>query len=1197
MSAVADEDVAILQRHGAREARVHDPSTIVKCGGEYWLFGTGMGVSSWRSGDLEHWEPGPRIFEEPPAWITDIVPTQRGHFWAPDIIHHNGRYLLYYSVSTFGKQTSAIALATNPTLDPDSPAYCWTDQGVVVRSSADDDFNAIDPSVFEAADGSLWLVFGSFWSGIKLVELDPETGLRGDVTVPPLAIAHKQEIEAPALYARGGWYYLFVNWGICCRGVRSTYEVRVGRSREITGPYLDRDGVDLLQGGGSLVLASDGPFIGPGHAGLLEEGERTWFSCHFYDATNRGRSRLALQPLGWDAEGWPVVEPAESHGQAAAAGAGAEQRPWARWWWLGSAVDKANLTARLTQYRDAGFGGVEICPIYGVHGWEDRQKPFLSETWMEMLAHTMREAKRLGLGIDLTTGTGWPFGGPWVKGDEGSAKLVLKRFDLEGGSTAKVELPKGRLDCARAVSDQGEQRDLTALAKDGRIEWNVPQNGGWKLYVALAQGPVQKVKRAAPGGEGWVLDPYSTNALSHYLARFDQAFRGYDAPMPRAHFHDSFEYYGAQWTPGIFETFRTRHDYDLRDHLPELLSEGLEDAVARVKHDYRDTLAAMHQDYVRAWTDWAHGYGSLTRNQAHGAPANLIDLYATVDIPETEIFGAIEEKYIPMQQLASSAAHDTGRRLVSAESFTWLNDHFQTSLADLKQAADYLFLSGVNHLVYHGIPYSPLEVPWPGWQFYAAVNFGPDGGLWRDLPAFNAYVTRCQSVLQSGAPANDVLLYFPFADLFMEPKGLLRTFTVHNANEWLEPHSFHAAAMTLLRRGYPYDAITDALLQRATCVDGQVVPAGGPARRVVLVPRTIFMPETTLVQLVNLARDGATILLLDALPRDVPGLGRLAERRAVLKSALDQLTFGEAQDGVSRALVGKGRFLLGDDVEALLATAGVKREPMVDAGLRFVRRRVADGMAYLVANRSDRAVDGFVPLAVPARTVRVSDPSTDAPAAVAPARHDPDGVVSVRLQLLPGESRLLWALDASGAGAPMMAQWRVAGDPVPLQGTWQVEFIDGGPDLPVSFSTQSLGSWTERDDPATHSFAGTARYTLGFDFDPGAAEGWWLDLGEVCESARVRLNGASLGTLWHPPFRIEVGAGLRTGRNRLEVEVTNLPSNRVADLDRRGVEWKYFYDANVVNKQYRPFDAADWPLADSGLLGPVTLTPLAAGTD
>lgn len=310
------EDAAVLQRHGRRDARVHDPSTVVKCGEDYWLFATGQGLRSWHSSDLDHWEPGPRVFEEPPSWVTDIVPTQRGHFWAPDIIHVGGRYLLYYSVSSFGRNTSAIALASTPTLDPASPDYRWTDHGVVIRSDRSDDFNAIDPAVFADSDGSLWLTFGSFWSGIKLIALDPSTGLRLEPDQPPLPLAHQEEIEAPALHARDGWFYLFVNWGKCCRGTNSTYNIRVGRSRAITGPYRDRAEEDLLRGGGSLVIGSDGPVVGPGHASVFEAEGQTWFGCHFYDATDRGRSWLALQPLDWDPEGWPAVasDPAAAKG-------------------------------------------------------------------------------------------------------------------------------------------------------------------------------------------------------------------------------------------------------------------------------------------------------------------------------------------------------------------------------------------------------------------------------------------------------------------------------------------------------------------------------------------------------------------------------------------------------------------------------------------------------------------------------------------------------------------------------------------------------------------------------------------------------------------------------------------------------------------------------------------------------------------
>jgi arabinan endo-1,5-alpha-L-arabinosidase len=296
---------ALLARLGRREARVHDPSTIVKCKDEYWVFATGRGVSSLHSKDLVQWERGPVVFPQPPAWITQVVPTQKGYFWAPDVLWHDGCYLLYYAVSAFGKRTSAIALATNPTLDPADPAYHWTDRGVVIQTSERDDFNAIDPSVFHDTDGKLWLAFGSFWRGIKLIELDPATGLRLAPDSPIHPLAWHESIEAACLYRHGDFYYLFVNWGLCCRGVKSTYEIRVGRSTKITGPYLDRDGRDLLHDGGSVFMATDGPFIGPGHVGILAEGGRFWVSVHFYDGTRNGAPTLAIRPLIWSADGWP----------------------------------------------------------------------------------------------------------------------------------------------------------------------------------------------------------------------------------------------------------------------------------------------------------------------------------------------------------------------------------------------------------------------------------------------------------------------------------------------------------------------------------------------------------------------------------------------------------------------------------------------------------------------------------------------------------------------------------------------------------------------------------------------------------------------------------------------------------------------------------------------------------------------------
>jgi arabinan endo-1,5-alpha-L-arabinosidase len=305
---------AALEAMGSLDVRIHDPSSIIKCKDEYWVFYTGANVPSYRSKDLKHWEAGPRAFAAPPKWVHDAVPRNRNgnDFWAPEVIRLGDRYLLYYSVSSFGRNDSVIALATNATLDPADAAYRWIDEGIVIRSTADDNFNAIDPAASADADGKLWLTFGSFWGGIQLVELDPKSGKRLAADSPIHRLARQDQIEGPFIHRHDGKYYLFVAWGWCCRGVNSTYNTRVGRSDQITGPYLDRDGKDMRYGGGTLVAGTDGAFIGPGQPSVFSDAaKQDRLVCHFYDATRRGRGTLAIRPLNWDAEGWPALAPTD----------------------------------------------------------------------------------------------------------------------------------------------------------------------------------------------------------------------------------------------------------------------------------------------------------------------------------------------------------------------------------------------------------------------------------------------------------------------------------------------------------------------------------------------------------------------------------------------------------------------------------------------------------------------------------------------------------------------------------------------------------------------------------------------------------------------------------------------------------------------------------------------------------------------
>jgi hypothetical protein len=816
-------------------------------------------------------------------------------------------------------------------------------------------------------------------------------------------------------------------------------------------------------------------------------------------------------------------------------------KPWTRWWWPGSAVARDQITAQLEAIAAAGIGGVEITPIYGARGAEARYLDFLSPRWVEMLTFTCQEARRLGLGVDMATGTGWPFGGPTVVEADGSSSPVLLDGHLTGKPTA------------------------------------------------------MKVKRPAPGGEGLVLDPYSTSALSRYLAHFSSAL----APLPRgalrSQFHDSFEYYNASWSQELPAAFLALNGYDIQAHAGELLdvSPADPDTVGRIKGDYRRTLAKLHLDYVHTWIDWSHANGFRARNQAHGAPGNLLDLYAASDIPETESFGATALPIVGLHadaagvsvdadppanligRLASSAAHVVGHLLVSSESLTWLRENFRESPSAAKPQIDRLFAAGINHIFYHGAVYSPADVAWPGWFFYAATQLNPNNPLWDDFGAMHAYVGRVQSVLQAGRPDNDILLYWPYDDLADDAHGLMRQLGMHE-NGWLVDSSMGRMALRLLEAGYSFDFVSDAQLEVLRVERGAVVAPGG-IYKLIVIPAARRMSVESLAKLSALEEAGATVRF-ESLPTDVPGYGRLAERRAKLKALL-----------ANYATHGGGA----TSIDAELEKLRVRREAAPAAGLSFIRRARDDGFDYFFANLGATQFDGWLQLATPSAAVMLFDPLTGR-AGIAASRRGAGGNSRVYLQLASGESAIVRTLKV----APKLrglSPWRYVAridTGIEIPGEWRLDFIKGGPALPASARLATLASWTSLGDGEAQRFAGTARYRIEFDAPSKPAHEWLLDLGDVRETARVRLNGQSLATAWSVPFTVRLGSALKPKANVLEIEVTNLPANRIRDLDVRKVDWKIMKDINLASLRYQALDASAWEPAPSGLLGPVRLVPL-----
>jgi arabinan endo-1,5-alpha-L-arabinosidase len=305
----------------ATQVSVHDP-VMAQDGARYYLFSTGPGITFYSSADMQSWKPEGRVFAGAPGWAKRAAPSFNDHIWAPDVQHHNGKFYLYYSVSGFGKNTSGIGVTVNRTLDPHSPDYRWEDQGMVLQSvPGRDDWNAIDPNIVEDGKGGAWMAFGSFWSGLKLVKLnDSWTQLAEPQEWHSIASrelstslagikAGAGEIEAPYIFRKNGYFYLFASWGLCCKGKDSTYHVVVGRAREITGPYLDRAGKDMAAGGGSLVLAGDKDWQGVGHNSVYTMAGKDVMVLHAYESADKYLQKLKIMQIQWDKDGWPTVDP------------------------------------------------------------------------------------------------------------------------------------------------------------------------------------------------------------------------------------------------------------------------------------------------------------------------------------------------------------------------------------------------------------------------------------------------------------------------------------------------------------------------------------------------------------------------------------------------------------------------------------------------------------------------------------------------------------------------------------------------------------------------------------------------------------------------------------------------------------------------------------------------------------------------
>ena len=911
-----------------------------------------------------------------------------------------------------------------------------------------------------------------------------------------------------------------------------------------------------------------------------------------------------------------------------------ETKPWTRWWWPGSIVTPTDLTAAMEKYREAGLGGMEIAVIYGVKGQEDKFIKYLSPRWMEMFTHTLKEAERLNMGIELANASGWPFGGPWVDPADACKNINYKTWSLKTGESLneKVEFiqqplvrPVGErpditklkdpiskndnlqlyaLDQIRfekplplktlmAYSDSGLIADLSGnVTREGKLDWIAPP-GTWTLYALFEGWHGKMAERAGPGGEGDVIDHFSGRAIDNYLKHFDTIFKDYDIKSLRGYFNDSYEVDDASgqadWTKDLFYEFNLRRGYELRYHLPALFQKDDPDKNARVLSDYRQTISDLIlEKFTSLWTGWAHKQGKTTRNQAHGSPGNILDLYAAADIPETE------GNEITRFKFASSAANVTGKKYASCEAATWLNEHFISSLSDVKKAVDLFFLGGINHVFYHGTCFSPQNEPWPGFLFYAAVEFTPANPFWNEFRGLNKYITRVQSFLQQGMADNDILLYFPVFDRYASyGRGMLEHFDAISPGFNETP--FKTAAETMIARGYGFDYVSDLQLMNTVHKEG-VLQTEGNVYGTLVLPGCKYIPVETFTQILRLANDGARIIFYGDLPENISGWADMDEKTEFFRNLMASINFAPTNNPeVSRAVYGNGMIITGNDLEQLLAFAGIPRETMTDSGLAYARRQTMTGTVYFIANQGEKVFEGWIPLQTAAVSAAIFNPMDDRFGLVN-SRPSKNGALEVFTRLKPFESMIINTYDYKPKGK-LYEYYEPLLTPAAIKGTWKVEFISGGPALPPAREVQAPGSWTDLGNEEYKSFSGTARYTISFARPAGKGDAWLLDLGRVCHSASVTLNGKEIAILPGPDFSVVIGKKLLKANNSLLINVSNLMANRIAWMDKNGIQWKKFYNVNMAarlkqNTKNGLFDASAWEPMESGLIGPVTLTPV-----
>lgn len=886
--------------------------------------------------------------------------------------------------------------------------------------------------------------------------------------------------------------------------------------------------------------------------------------------------------------------------QSAFAQPPAESRIMMRWWWFGPQVDKAQLERELHLMKQGGIGGFEVQPVYPLmldEASSARTLPFLSDEFIDALRFTSAKARELGLRFDLTLGSGWPFGGPTVSIENAAARLRYEHVKV-AANTGSVKVPSigagEKLLAVFLATNQGASfapdsiRELTEI-KDGVVALPpLSTADAREVLFFISSRTGMQVKRPAVGGEGFVLDHMNRAATDKYLETVgDRLLQAFAANPPYSIFCDSLEVYNSDWSSDFLEEFKKRRGYDVKPHLPALVNE-MGQRTRRLRRDWGRTLTdLLNERFLAPMQHWSRRRRTRFRIQNYGVPAAAISSNAFSDIPDGE---GSQWKVVRASRWASSASHLYSRPIASSETWTWLHSpSFRATPLDVKAEADVHFLQGINQLIGHGWPYTATGVEYPGWRFYAAGVFNEKNPWWIVMPDVAKYLQRVSFLMRQGQPANDVALYLPNDDGWasMKPGN-------PHLIEVLREHVGSDLMASIFEAGYNLDFFDEDAFAQVGRVENGSMRLGENKYKIVILPAVESISLEFYQKLEGFVREGGILVATRRTPQEAPGFVATDENHSQIVAISKRLFEGP---NAPAHFVAEEKSDLRSTLNRVLPPDIALSPSVPDIG--FIHRRTDDAEIYFVANTSNVAQRVKATFRVTGLKPEWWNP-LDGSVTAATVESESSAGSSLMLDLEPYGSRVIVfsKRNLSPRGAGKATEESV----IDLSADWQVAFgVGGKPSL-----MRNLASWTEAE--ATRFFSGVATYEkdldvplkfmqnssrLRLDFGPGrpipvqhlrAGMQAWYE-GSVREAAVVYINEKRVGSIWCPPYSLDVTAALRPGKNRIRVMVANTAMNYMSGRslpDYRLLNLRY-------GERFQPQDMDKVQPVPSGLLGPVRL--------